>query len=94
MTRVKIDEPDPTLDELKSTRWACEFWGGDRPVNPSTLWRWVREGKIPPPRKIGKNVNRFVKAEQVAARERMLKQAVQPSSDSSSLKSDQSCKRA
>lgn len=26
------------------------------PVSPTTVWRWVREGRLPAPFKLGKNV--------------------------------------
>jgi prophage regulatory protein len=26
------------------------------PVSPATIWRWVRDGKFPPPYKLGESV--------------------------------------
>jgi hypothetical protein len=66
------DERDPALEELKSTAWMLRLWGGDRPIHPSTLWRRVRNGEIPPPRKIGKHSVRWVRSEQIAARDKLI----------------------
>ena len=40
-------------------RAACEFVGGTKPVHPSTLWRWVKAGRISPPKNVGPNIVRF-----------------------------------
>lgn len=40
---------------------ACAFIGGNRPINPATLWRLVKRGKIRPPDKIGR-LRRFRKS--------------------------------
>lgn len=42
---------DPLIDEPN----ACELLG----VHRSTLWRWVREGKLPKPTKLGPGVARW-----------------------------------
>lgn len=43
---------DPLVDEPN----ACELLGG---VHRSTLWRWIREGKLPKPIKLGPGVARW-----------------------------------
>ena len=40
------------ISELASTRGKP----GKLPVSPATLWRWVREGRFPPPFKIGQSI--------------------------------------
>ena len=32
---------------------------GRVPVSPATVWRWVKEGKFPPPFKLGPNTTVF-----------------------------------
>lgn len=51
---------------------ACiEAGGKQRPVHPSTLWRWIKAKRISPPLAIGPNTKRFrrgtLKAELMAA---------------------------
>ena len=29
---------------------ACALVGGTRPVHPTTLWRWIKAGRISPPK--------------------------------------------
>jgi prophage regulatory protein len=41
----------PRLDKKSGKRTA-----GLVPVSPTTLWRWVKAGKFPKPRKLGENV--------------------------------------
>jgi predicted site-specific integrase-resolvase len=48
--------------DLITTVAACRVAGGDEsPVNPSTLWRWVKAGRISPPIKVGPGTARFSK---------------------------------
>ncbi|MFN8684164.1 helix-turn-helix transcriptional regulator [Paracoccus sp. P2] len=39
----------PTLQRLRSAREAAAYYG----VSTSTLWRWVQQGLIPEPIRIG-----------------------------------------
>lgn len=48
---------------------------GILPVSPATIWRWVRDGKFPPPVKLGPcvtgwhayEIDAFIKARTVSA---------------------------
>jgi len=51
-----MQQPSSTraLPTYRSTRAVCESF--DPPLHPTTLWRWVKRKKFPPPRKInGRN---------------------------------------
>jgi predicted DNA-binding transcriptional regulator AlpA len=60
---------DDTLMTLSAT---CAFFGGDRPINPSTLYRGVAAGRFPQPIKIGPNSSRWSQNECRAARLRLM----------------------
>src|SRR5262245_10989506 len=49
----------------------CRFFGGDRPLNPSTLYRGVRDGQYPPPILLGPNNPRWLRSECLQAIERL-----------------------
>lgn len=45
---------------LITTGAACRLAGGeDTPIHASTLWRWIKAGRISPPIKVGPNTARF-----------------------------------
>jgi hypothetical protein len=49
--------------KLITIQQACALAGGvDHPINASTLWRWVKAGRISPPRRTGPKVVRFDEA--------------------------------
>jgi hypothetical protein len=49
---------------------ACRLLGGDdTPINPSTLWRWVKAGRYSPPIKVGTNAVRFKRSVLLAERD-------------------------
>jgi hypothetical protein len=51
----------------------CIFFGGrDRPINPATLYRGVKDGRFPAPVRIG-GISRWRRSECIAAREAMTK---------------------
>jgi predicted DNA-binding transcriptional regulator AlpA len=50
----------------------CEFFGGSRPLNPSTLYRGIKEGRYPRPIKIGPGSSRWLRTEYEAARDRLV----------------------
>jgi hypothetical protein len=59
-------------DDLVPIVTACRLLGGDEtPLNPSTVWRWVKAGRISPPLKIGPGTVRFRKSVLVAERDAM-----------------------
>lgn len=42
----------------------CRFFGGDeKPIDPSTLYRGIRQGRYPRPVKVGPGASRWLKAE-------------------------------
>jgi hypothetical protein len=59
-------------DDLVPIVTACRLLGGDEtPLNPSTVWRWVKAGRISPPLKIGPGTVRFSRRKLVAERDAM-----------------------
>ena len=40
-------------EEMMTVAETCRFFGGDRPLNPATLYRGVKAGRFPPPVRIG-----------------------------------------
>ena len=60
--------------ELLHLDAVCEFFGGTRPLNPSTLYRGVKDGRYPPPVKIGPGSSRWLRSECEAARSRLIAQ--------------------
>lgn len=41
-------------EEMLSIREVCRFFGGaERPLDQSTIYRWVRAGKLPRPVRMG-----------------------------------------
>lgn len=62
---------DPELLHLDAV---CQFFGGTRPLNPSTLYRGVKNGRYPPPVKIGPGSSRWLRAECEAAKARLIAQ--------------------
>ena len=49
--------------DLMPTTETCGFFGGLKPIHPSTLWRGIKAGRYPPPIKIGPNANRWLRQE-------------------------------
>ncbi len=50
---------------------ACRLLGGDdTPINPSTLWRWIKAGRYSPPIKVGAAAVRFKRSVLLAERDR------------------------
>jgi predicted DNA-binding transcriptional regulator AlpA len=41
----------------------CRLFGGSRPINPSTLYRGIRQGRYPKPVRVGPNSSRWLRAE-------------------------------
>jgi predicted DNA-binding transcriptional regulator AlpA len=50
---------------------ACRFFGGNRPLNPATLYRGIRLGRFPRPIKVGGS-SRWLRAECEAALAKMV----------------------
>jgi predicted site-specific integrase-resolvase len=57
-------------DDLITTATACAILGGrEAPINPSTLWRWIKAGRISPPLKPGPGTARFRRSVLIAERD-------------------------
>jgi hypothetical protein len=57
-------------DDLITTAAACALLGGhEAPINPSTLWRWIKAGRISPPLKPGPGTARFRRSRLIAERD-------------------------
>jgi predicted DNA-binding transcriptional regulator AlpA len=54
-------------DELLDLRAVCRYFGGTRPLNPSTLYRNIAKGLLPAPIKIAPNSSRWLGRECEAA---------------------------
>lgn len=49
-------------------KWVSDRFLADRyEVTRQTIWRWAREGRLPPPQKIGLNTSRWELGEADAA---------------------------
>jgi predicted DNA-binding transcriptional regulator AlpA len=49
--------------ELLDRRSVCAFFGGTRPIDASTLYRGIRDGRYPRPVKVGPGCSRWLRAE-------------------------------
>jgi predicted DNA-binding transcriptional regulator AlpA len=45
----------------------CRFFGGTRPLNASTLYRGIKQGRYPKPIKVGPGSSRWLRSECEAA---------------------------
>ena len=60
-------------DDVMMTKSAvCAYFGGDRPINPATLYRGIADGRYPKPIHIGPNTSRWSRSECRAARLRLM----------------------
>jgi hypothetical protein len=50
---------DQSPDDLLTVAEMCAFYGGHKPIHPSTLWRGVRKGIYDPPLYISARLVRF-----------------------------------
>ena len=56
LAAIVASAPDDfPLDEAA----VCALRGGTRPIHRSTLWRQIRKGEFPAPKKLGPNSNRW-----------------------------------
>lgn len=58
-------------DQLIDIREVCRFWGGNKPINPATLYRQVAQQKHPAPIKVG-GLSRWSLVELCAERQRRM----------------------
>jgi predicted DNA-binding transcriptional regulator AlpA len=53
--------------QLLDKREVCVFFGGTKPINPSSLYRGIRQGRYPKPVKVGPGSSRWLRSECEAA---------------------------
>lgn len=59
-------------DDMMTLREVSEFFGGkERPLDQSTIYRWVSEGRIPKPVRMSPKVVRWRKSDCERVREAM-----------------------
>jgi predicted DNA-binding transcriptional regulator AlpA len=58
---------EPMDDLLLDKLQVCAFFGGTKPINPATLYRWIKQGRCPPPIRIGPQVRRWKRSDCEAA---------------------------
>jgi len=59
-------------EDMMTLAAACAFFGGDRPLNPSTLYRGIKAKRYPPPVRVGPNSSRWLRSECHAARRKLI----------------------
>jgi hypothetical protein len=59
-------------DEMMSLAATCIFFGGDKPINPSTLYRGIKRGVYPSPVRQGSRMSRWLRSECEAARQKLI----------------------
>jgi predicted DNA-binding transcriptional regulator AlpA len=57
--------------QLMSIREVAAFFGGQRPLNPSTVYRLIRKGILPRPIKVSEGTSRWRRDEVEAALAKM-----------------------
>jgi hypothetical protein len=58
--------------EMMTQAATCAFFGGDKPLHPSTLYRGIKAGRYPKPVHIGPNTARWVSSECHVARQKLI----------------------
>jgi predicted DNA-binding transcriptional regulator AlpA len=61
-------------DEMMTLNATCAFFGGDKPIHYSTLYRGIAAGRYPKPVHIGPNSARWIKSECLKAVLAMIKE--------------------
>jgi predicted DNA-binding transcriptional regulator AlpA len=57
----------PASHERLDLKAVCEFFGGTRPIDPSTLYRNIAKGLYPAPIKVSPGSSRWLRSECEAA---------------------------
>lgn len=51
---------EPDTHQMLEIREVCQFFGGKRkPLDKTTIYRWVRQGKLAKPLRMGPKTNRW-----------------------------------
>ena len=61
-------------DHLLDRGEVCRLFGGSKPINPSTLYRGIRQGRYPKPVKVGPGSSRWIRAECESALRSMMEE--------------------
>jgi predicted DNA-binding transcriptional regulator AlpA len=61
-----------SAEDMMTLGAACAFFGGNRPLNPSTLYRGIKAKRYPPPVHVGPNSSRWLRSECHAARQKLI----------------------
>lgn len=70
---------DTPQDDLLTVREVARFFGGSgKPLDKSTIYRWVRENRLPQPIRISRNALRWKRSELQAILDAAAAQRVQP----------------
>ena len=59
-------------EEMLTQQAACAFFGGDRPLHYSTLYRGIAAGRYPKPVRVGPNTSRWLRSECQSARDALI----------------------
>jgi hypothetical protein len=59
-------------NEMMTVVATCIFFGGDRPLNPATLYRGIKAGRYPRPIHLGSRISRWLRSECEVAREKLI----------------------
>ncbi len=55
-----------TIDDV------CNYFGGSKPINPATIYTWIKKKGFPDPYKPGPQTSRWLKSEVVAYRRNII----------------------
>jgi predicted DNA-binding transcriptional regulator AlpA len=73
-----VETTEPTEIELWERKTVLKFFGGDKPLHPSTLYRGMVVGRYPRPILVAGNAARWVRSECEAAQRRMFDKRAEP----------------
>jgi predicted DNA-binding transcriptional regulator AlpA len=59
------------MENLLDRNGVCRMFGGNRPINPATLYRKIKQGVLPKPVKVGGS-SRWLRSECEAALQAMV----------------------
>jgi predicted DNA-binding transcriptional regulator AlpA len=71
---MRVRDEGERDDEMMTLAETCKFFGGDRPIHPSTLYRGIAAGRYPEQVHIGPNTSRWLRSENEEARKRLIAQ--------------------
>jgi len=70
--RVEKDDRGRPDDEMMSLAAVLAFFGGDRPIHYSTLYRGIKDNRYPKGVPVGPNSVRWLRSECRAARQKLI----------------------